>query len=95
MVNDRLMALRIAMLPKVLVIVQMYMPTSAQEDKAIEIMNENIIHEEGNVIMGDWNAVTGEGEQEIIMGNFKLRVINKRTTIVGIVSGKEGFYDKH
>ena len=66
-VDDRLIVLRIGMRPRDLVIAQVYMPTTDWGDEDIERVYENIdsaIEGEKNccrIIMGDWNAVVGEG----------------------------------
>lgn len=83
-VDDRLIAIRIEMLPKDLVILQVYMPTTRYEDEDIEMMYskiDSIMEEEGDcckLILGDWNAVVGEGEEGKEVGKYGLGTRNRR-----------------
>ena len=83
-IDDRIIMLRISMLPKDLVIVQVYMPTTEYGDEDVDRVYENInsaIEEEENcckIIMGDWNAVVGEGMDGKEVGRYGLGKRNKR-----------------
>lgn len=83
-VDDRLIVLRIEMLPKDLVMAQVYMPTSDYDDEDIERMYESVekaLENEENcckIVMGDWNAVVGEGREGAEVGNFGLGKRNER-----------------
>ena len=67
--SDRAILVKIEAEPRDIVAVQVYMPTSSSEDEKVdevyEQINEFIEAEKGNdylILMGDWNAVIGEGE---------------------------------
>ena len=84
-VNDRILLVKLQAEPIDIVIIQVYMPTSQHEDKEIEDMYEHIEElmdqERGNdylVIMGDWNAVVGEGRSGSEVGAYGLGDRNKR-----------------
>ncbi|CAF1175198.1 unnamed protein product [Didymodactylos carnosus] len=66
--SDRLILVKIEAEPVDIVIVQVYMPTSASDDEEVEKVYEQIYElvaiEKASdylIIMGDWNAVIGEG----------------------------------
>jgi len=66
--SDRLLLVRIKADPVDIVLLQVYMPTTEAEDEEIELMCEQIAEliKKGKatdqvIIMGDWNAVVGEG----------------------------------
>lgn len=67
--SDRLIMVKVQAEPVDMVIIQVYMPTTGHDENEIEEMYECIEKfmdaEKGNdnlVIMGDWNAVIGEGK---------------------------------
>jgi exonuclease III len=85
MVSDRIISVKIQADPVDLVIFQVYMPTSAHEDDEVdEIYNrieELVAKEKGKdyvVIMGDWNAVVGEGREGKEIGEHGLGSRNER-----------------
>jgi exonuclease III len=85
LVNDRLMMIRLRAEPKDVVLIQVYMPTSAHTDEEIEDLysqiEELIRREEKDsciVVMGDMNAVVGEGKEDKIIGKFGYGVRNER-----------------
>jgi len=85
LVNDRLMMVRLRAEPKDIVLIQVYMPTSAHSDEEIEELysqiEEMIRREEKNsciVVMGDMNAVVGEGKEDKIVGKFGYGSRNNR-----------------
>ena len=68
--SDRVIVVKMEAEPRDIVAVQVYMPTSSSEDEKVdevyEQRNDIIEAEKGNdylILMGDWNAVIGEGEQ--------------------------------
>ena len=84
-INDRLMKVKISSTPVETVIIQVYMYTSATEDVTVEELYEKIeklINEEKGktniVIMGDWNAIVGEGKEGKTVGVFGLGTRNQR-----------------
>ena len=71
--------------PVDIVLLQVYMPTSAEDDEEIESMYEQIeglIRQEKAtddvILMGDWNAVVGEGREDGVVGDFGLGTRNER-----------------
>jgi exonuclease III len=85
LVNDRLMMVRLRAEPKDVVLIQVYMPTSAHTNVEIEELysqiEEMIRREEKDsciVLMRDMNAVVGEGKKDKIVGNFGYRIRNDR-----------------
>jgi len=83
--SDRLILLRIKAEPVDLVKIQVYMPTSEAEEEEIELMYEQIeelIQKEKAtdqvIILGDWNAVVGEGRDGKEIGEFGLGKRNER-----------------
>ena len=85
LVSDRIIVVKVQADPVDLVIVQVYMPTSAHEDEEVnEVYNmieEIVAKEKGRdylVIMGDWNAVVGEGREGKEVGAYGLGTRNDR-----------------
>ena len=71
--------------PADVVIIQVYMPTSTYEDNEVEEMYEQldclIKAEKSNtnlIVMGDWNCIIGEGQDEKEVGAFGLGTRNER-----------------
>lgn len=84
-INERIIMIRIKAKDRDLVVIQVYMPTSGHKDEEIEECYdkiENIIEKESRnacvLVMGDWNAVVGEGKDGMEVGNFGLGVRNER-----------------
>ena len=83
--SDRLILVRIQAEPADIVVIQVYMPTSDHSDEEVEDVYEQIEElvtaQKGNdylVIMGDWNAVVGEGREENEVGQYGLGKRNER-----------------
>lgn len=83
--SDRLISVRIKAEPRNLLLIQVYMPTTAHSDEEIEEMYESIeeLINDGSkddfvVCMGDFNAVIGEGKDQSEVGEFGLGQRNER-----------------
>lgn len=83
--NERLLKVRLNTKPKDTVIIQVYMPTTAHDEEEVEELYENIEqlikHTKGDenlIVMGDWNAVVGEGKEGDIVGQYGLGKRNIR-----------------
>ena len=84
-VSDRLIMVKVSATPVDMAIIQVYMPTTAYEDEDIEQIYEqieNIISKQkGNtnvIVMGDFNASVGEGNDEKVVGKYGLGKRNDR-----------------
>ena len=84
-INKRVIMIKIKSMPVNTIVIEVYMPTSTAKPEEIESMYE-IIRDlldsnEGNsntIIMGDFNAVVGEGKSNKAIGKFRLGRINAR-----------------
>lgn len=83
--SDRIMLARMRAEPRDIVIVMVYMPTSEHADEEIDEIYEQIEtllkSETGKfntVLLGDWNAVVGEGREKDTVGKFGLGKRNSR-----------------
>lgn len=83
--NERVMLVRVNTKPKNTVIIQVYAPTTSHEDEEVEEMYEGIEKliesvrsDENLIIMGDFNAVVGEGKSDEATGSFGLGKRNER-----------------
>ena len=77
--SDRLILVKIQAEPVDIVIIQVYMPTSNHSDEevedAYEQLEELMAAQKGSdylVVMGDWNAIVGEGREENEIGQYGL-----------------------
>ena len=77
--SDRILLIRIKAEPVDIVILQIYMPTTDADDEEIELIYEQIeeLMEKEKatdqvIVMGDWNAVIGEGRDAREVGEFGL-----------------------
>jgi hypothetical protein len=64
---------KVASKPSDTVLLHVYMPTTEYEDEAVEEVYELIKHVKGDenlIILGDWNAIVGEGKDGRITGNY-------------------------
>ena len=76
---------RIQAQPTNIVVIQVYMPTSAHSDEEVEAvyekleqLSQNVKGTEYLIVMGDWNAVVGEQKEENCVGEFGLGRRNDR-----------------
>ena len=83
--NERIIWIRLKGVNKDLVIIQVYMPTSQYQEEELEQYYEkieDIIEREKRnaciIVMGDWNAVVGEGEENKEVGKYGLGKRNER-----------------
>ena len=84
--GDRLMLVKLRGKPTDIVIIQVYMPTSEHKEEEVEDMYEKIeelldretVGRDYVVVMGDWNAVVGEGKEDNIVGHYGLGNRNER-----------------
>jgi hypothetical protein len=79
------MMVRVRAEPRDLVLIQVYMPTTHHPDEEVEELYDQIetllLAEKSTdyaVVMGDFNAVVGEGDQDDVVGKFGLGTRNKR-----------------
>lgn len=83
--SGRIIMVRFDCEPRDLVVIQVYMPTSSYSDEYVEEMYEQLDEiwnmtksSENVVVMGDWNAVVGEGKISEEVGAYGLGKRNKR-----------------
>lgn len=83
--SDRITAIKIKAEPIDIFIIQVYMPTGSYPDEEIETMYEqldtiiDLVKDKDNlIIMGDFNAIVGEGKDRNIVGQFGLGKRNER-----------------
>ena len=83
--SDRLLLVKIQNEPRDIVIIQVYMPTTDYNDEEVEAVYEQLEEmlkevkgKDLLVIMGDWNAVLGEGKDGMEVGRFGLGRRNDR-----------------
>jgi len=68
-----------------LVLIQVYMPTSEHDEEEVndlyerlESMLQETRGDDYVTILGDWNAVVGEGKDELNVGSYELGTRNER-----------------
>ncbi len=83
--EDRIIVVSIKAEPVDIIIVQVYMPTSDYDEEEVDMMYdrlEEILNKQKGtnhvVLMGDWNAVIGEGKDGSWVGNYGLGKRNER-----------------
>ncbi len=84
-IDDRILKVTISSHPVDMVLIQIYMPTSAHDDEEIDGVYERIEEilektkgTDYTILMGDWNASVGEGREENIVGKYGLGKRNNR-----------------
>lgn len=77
--SDRIMLIKLEVEGEHLAIMQTYMPTSGYSEEELEVVYEQIEEvlsyvkeNETLIILGDWNAVVGEGSDEEVIGRYGL-----------------------
>jgi len=75
--SDRLLVVNLHASPRDIVLIQVYMPTTAHTDEEVDVLYEQmeaILQEmKGDVmVLGDWNAVVGESPEDDCVGKFGL-----------------------
>ena len=83
--SDRMITVKVKAEPVDLFIIQVYMPTSTHDEEEVDVMYEKIeeilAKQKGTdhvVLMGDWNAVIGQGREGGEVGEFGLGKRNDR-----------------
>lgn len=83
--SGRLILVKLETKPTDTVIIQAYMPTSGYQDEDVEIVYDElgellkeVKRSDNLIIMGDWNAIVGEGREGAITGDFGLGLRNAR-----------------
>src|SRR6476619_416476 len=83
--GDRLMVVKVKADPVDMVIVQAYLPTTDYEDEEVEKLYDQLEEILGKqkgtdniIVMGDFNAVVGEGRKDRVVGKFGLGKRNDR-----------------
>jgi hypothetical protein len=83
--GDRILVVKLKGWPTDIVLLQIYMPTTSHDDEEVEVMydsiDEIIKKVKGTdylIIMGDWNAVVGEGKEGKCVGDYGLGKKNDR-----------------
>src|SRR6218665_420495 len=95
--GDRLIMVTIRAHPVNIVIMQVYMPTTAHEEDEVDSIYEKIEErlegikgKEYVIVMGDWNASVGEGGQEKCVGQYGLGKRNERgDKLIEFCNGQE------
>jgi len=84
-VSDRIVVVRLDTEPVGTTVISVYMPTSAHKDEEVEEVYDKIEEQlrmvngdENLIILGDWNAVVGQGKEANIIGSFGLGKRNGR-----------------
>src|SRR4029077_16228322 len=85
MCGDRMMMVKLNGDVVDMCLIQVYMPTTGQNDDEVDTEYEKLEEmfgaQKGSdhvVIMGDWNAVVEEGRDELVVGKFGLGLRNER-----------------
>ena len=85
MIDDRIIMVKLKGEPVDVTVIQVYMPTGASDDQEVDKiydqLDELITTVKGKeylILMGDWNAVVGEGQDGAEVGQFGLGKRNER-----------------
>ena len=85
MIDDRIIMVKLKGEPVDVTVIQVYMPTGASDDQEVDKiydqLDELITSVKGKgylILMGDWNAVVGEGQDGAEVGQFGLGKRNER-----------------
>ena len=77
--GDRIVVVKVKADPMDMVIVQAYLPTTDYEDNEVEKLYDQLEEKLGKqkgtdnvIVMGDFNAVVGEGKEDRVVGKFGL-----------------------
>src|SRR6478609_8853994 len=77
--GDRIMVVKVKADPVDMAIVQAYLPTTDYDDEKVEKLNDQLEEILGKqkgtdnvIVMGDFNAVVGEGKEDRVVGKFGL-----------------------
>ena len=83
--SERIILVRLETKPRDTIVIQVYMPTTSHEEDEIDMMYDHLEEiigrikgDENLVILGDMNAVVGEGKEEEVAGEFGLGLRNER-----------------
>ena len=84
--GDRLLLVKLRGSPTDIVIIQVYMPTTEHKEEEVDQMYERIDEildtetkgKDYTMIMGDWNAIVGEGKDSKYVGHYGLGIRNQR-----------------
>src|SRR6476469_6543037 len=83
--GNRIIVVKVKAYSVDMVIVQAYLPTSDYEDEKVEKLHDELEEILGKqkatdnvIVMGDFNAVVGEGKEDRVVGKFGLRKRNDR-----------------
>lgn len=87
--SDRIILFKLDTKPIDTVIIQVYMPTSEEEDDEVERIYEELNYliktvkgKENLIILGDFNATVREGKENNIVGKYGLEIRNPRGEIL-------------
>jgi len=87
--SDRIILVKLDTKPIDIVIIQVYMPTSEEEDDEVERIYEKLNDliktvkgEENLTILGDFNTTVGEEKEKNIVGKYGLGIRNPRGEIL-------------
>ena len=92
--NERIVMVKLGTKPVDTVMVHVYMPKIDYEDEEVDDVYDDIREviiqvrgEENLIVLGDWNAVVGEGQDGIITGKHGLGNRNERILLRAQISG--------
>ena len=84
-IDDRIIMVKLKGEPVDVTVIQVYMPTGASDDQEVDKIYDQLDElittlkgKEYLILMGDWNAVVGEGQDGVEVGQFGLGKRNER-----------------